>query len=356
MRRMVVPISGSWNGNLDPFPFGIQRAGDERRPVRRNGMPTGQRLRPHFSGSYGVFCNRCGSVKRPLSLALPSQESTKLKSGKVRCCGGDVRAFELSRKSLTRTLGELFVDVTDHFPVVAEELGRTMHDVAEKHGSFCSGRNHNDGTARRMAGCAAHINARQDRAILAPRLEPIRNRGKQLRGLSPTHQRDGQAVIEGVGTHKEIPVGLVASVCCFVEESAFSIGGPSQMVEMEMGQYDVGDLRGLDTKGGQVSHEHPGSFRISMRTDACVHENNMFATAHEETAHFDGQHSVRVEEPGMLEPILVGLIEQGRWWHRKAAVRNAFDCHGPYLHGATIVPRASRTRGLKPLQLSAVGR
>ena len=117
-----------------------------------------------------------------------------------------------------------------------------MHDVTKKHGSLSAGRNDNDRATRRMARGAPDINAWQDRHVLAPGLEPVQDRGKQLRRASATHHRDGQTVIEWVGAHKEFPVRLVATVGCLVEEAAMSIGGPSEMVEMKMGQDDIGNL------------------------------------------------------------------------------------------------------------------
>jgi hypothetical protein len=80
-----------------------------------------------------------GSAKRPTSTAPGRQEPTKLQSREVRRSGGDVRTFELSGESLPRPLRELSVDITDHLPVVAKELGRAMHDVTEKHGSLGPG-------------------------------------------------------------------------------------------------------------------------------------------------------------------------------------------------------------------------
>ena len=82
----------------------------------------------------------------------------------------------------------------------------------------------------------------------------------------------------------------------------------------------------------QVPHEHPGAFRNGIWTYTGIHQDKMFIGAHKETSHLDRKHSVVVQELGVLEPILVGLVEQRGRWDGEAPIRDTLDRHGPYLH------------------------
>ena len=65
-----------------------------------------------------------------------------------------------------------------------------------------------------------------------------------------------------------------------------------------------------------------------------VDQRQTVAGAHQEPAHLDGEHPVAVQELRVLQPILVGLVEQSRRGNREAPVGDAVDRHGPYLHVA----------------------
>ena len=77
-----------------------------------------------------------------------------------------------------------------------------------------------------------------------------------------------------------------------------------------------------------------------------IDECQAIPTAHEEAAHLDGQHPIRVEELGVLEPILIALVEQERRWRLQAPIRDALDRQGTDLHvaddSAEVVPVARR--------------
>ena len=247
--------------------------------------------KPGAAGPHSSACSLV-SAKRPSSMALSCQESTEPQSREVRRGSWDVCVFEFPSESFTSSLRELFVEVTDHLPVVAKELRWTMHNVAKKHRPFCPVRNDNYGAARRMARGAVCVDAGQDRLVLSPRLKPVQNRGKQLRRHPTTHQRDGQTVVKRVDAHEKVPVRLVTSVGCVSEKSLFSVRSPAQVVEMKMGQHDVGDFGRVDSLGGQVSHECPCALRISIWANPGIDEHKMFTTTQEESAELNGQHAI----------------------------------------------------------------
>ena len=139
-------------------------------------------------GRLSATAGDAGSVEGPPSTALGCQEPTELEPGKVCRRGWDIGPFELPGQCLARPLRELCVDVTDHLPVVAEELGGAVDDVAEEHRSLGPGRNDDHGAARGVTGSAAHIHAGKNPPVAAPHFEAVGDRREQLRRCSATHQ------------------------------------------------------------------------------------------------------------------------------------------------------------------------
>ncbi len=69
---------------------------------------------------------------------------------------------------------------------------------------------------------------------------------------------------------------------------------------MEMSEDDIGDLRRVDPQSLEIFHEPsrpPGS---GMWAQSGIDECQAVPAAHEEPAHLDGQHPIRVEELGVL--------------------------------------------------------
>ena len=143
------------------------------------------------------------------------------------------------------------------------------------------------------------------------------------------------------------------------KRATFPVGGPTEVVEMEMGQDDVGDVRRPDSEGGRFLMNEPGPLRNGMRAYSGVDEDETLAAAHEETTHLNGQHSVVVQELGVLEPILIGLVEQSRRRHRQTPVGDTLDRHRPYLHAADHSAEGAQVTGsarwFSPLETSHRG-
>jgi hypothetical protein len=64
----------------------------------------------------------------------------------------------------------------------------------------------------------------------------------------------------------------------------------------------------------------PGPIGDQSRAQAGIDEDETFAGAYEKTAELEGEHSVLIQELGVLDPVLVALVEQQTWRHWKASV------------------------------------
>src|SRR5271154_6279858 len=111
-----------------------------------------------------------------------------------------------------------------------------MYDIAQEHCSFGSGRQHNDRASWGVSGSGPDVHAGKDRFVSAPGFETVGHRREQMRRGSAAQEGDGHAVVERRGPHEELPVGLVATVGGVFEQATLSVGGPSEMVEMEVSQ------------------------------------------------------------------------------------------------------------------------
>lgn len=133
----------------------------------------------------------------------------------------------------------------------------------------------------------------------------------------------------------------MAAVRRLREEPVLAVGCPSEMIEMEVREHDVGHIRRLHTRGRQVLHERARPGRIGIRSDPGIDHREAVSTPHEEAAHLEGQQAFLIEELAVLLPLLVGLVEHERRRRLEAPVGDAFDGDRADLH------RTDRNRATK---------
>src|SRR5438045_3228242 len=82
---------------------------------------------------------------------------------------------------------------------------------------------------------------------------------------------------------KMVPVALVTPICRVVEHDLALLCGPTDVIEVEVGEDDVGDVAGLHPRGGQtIEQPATGEPLSGDRPDARVYQHHLVAYATDE--------------------------------------------------------------------------
>ena len=92
----------------------------------------------------------------------------------------------------------------------------------------------------------------------------------------------------------------MAPICGVGEQTTLPVGGPAEVIKVQVSQYDIRDFGWLHSQGRQVPHEPARPIWISVWTNSSVDDGETLTGPNEEPAHFDRQHSVVVQELGVL--------------------------------------------------------
>ena len=147
-----------------------------------------------------------------------------------------------------------------------------------------------------MPGGVADGDARGHGGVALERLEPVPD-GAQLAHRTRLRRR----TVDEVG-----PVGRVAAVGGVGEDNGAPLRGPADVVEMEVGEDDVGDVGRFDPLGGET-REKPSSLEAVVVDPANpgVDEYDPLAgpaRAHQETAHRQLENAVVAQETPVRSP------------------------------------------------------
>ena len=168
----------------------------------------------------------------PVAPAGAGQEAAEPQAGEVGRRHRHVAALQFLGQRLPGAAGQRRVDVDDRLPVVLHEFDRAVDDVAEEQRPFGAVGDDDHRRPGRVAGGVADGDPGRHRGVVAEGLEPVGQR-RQLADRARLRVRAGDEVV---------PVGGVAAERRPGEHHGALLGGPADVVEVEVGEHHVGHV------------------------------------------------------------------------------------------------------------------
>jgi hypothetical protein len=164
----------------------------------------------------------------------------------------NVTPLEFSRVSLSHRVGESLVVVDEEIEVVIHELERAVNNVPEQHGAMDPVGDHDDTAPWRVSRRKSHIDPRQQCAVDLPGLDLIEYRCEFFCHRDRPVDASGEEVLVG-SRQKMIEVCRRASNRGVREAGGAPGRRPADVVEVQVGEDQVGDLLEIDPEGSQGS-------------------------------------------------------------------------------------------------------